>query len=99
MVRGIAEAGGDVAVLDIAENAPCELAQLEKSFGMVVKYYSYVNLRNESFFYQKKKKEKKKRKTDTCIRTDVSDKDKLEQTFTEVIGDFGHIDGWLVAHL
>ncbi|KAI9045669.1 uncharacterized protein KD926_008087 [Aspergillus affinis] len=69
LARGIAEAGGDVAVLDIAENTPCELVQLEKSLGITAKYYL----------------------------TDVSDKEKLEQTFNEVVHDFGHIDGCVTA--
>ncbi|KAJ5378322.1 uncharacterized protein N7496_005731 [Penicillium cataractarum] len=69
LAQSIAEAGGDVAILDIAEGSSCDLVKLANFFGVRAKYY----------------------------RTDVSDKDKLEQTFNEVVRDFGHIDGCVTA--
>ncbi|OQD92476.1 hypothetical protein PENSOL_c041G04929 [Penicillium solitum] len=69
LAQSIAEAGGDVAILNIAEGSSCDLVKLANSFGVRAKYY----------------------------RTDVSDKDKLEQTFNEIVRDFGHIDGCVTA--
>ncbi|KAJ5863996.1 uncharacterized protein N7529_005912 [Penicillium soppii] len=69
LAQSIAEAGGDIAILDIAEGSSCDLVKLANSFGVRAKYY----------------------------RTDVGDKDKLEQTFNEIVRDFGHIDGCVTA--
>lgn len=65
-VRGIAEMGGNVSILDAAPAPVRDFDSLGREFGVKTKY----------------------------IRTDVASEESLTTAFSEMLADFGTLDGW-----
>lgn len=78
----VAEAGGNVAIIDASNNPHEHYQVLKKRHNVKVEHYQYVTFPHSVAVT-----------ADTLLRSDVTKYDELKQTFDQIVADFGRIDG------